>query len=113
VEREGSHELKTKPQVQELNTELASRDDDQGSQGYSSSDFYKSYYECLKLEHVGRLSCKREKGYSGFSISAEQMRGYTTVQCLVRKGHHWKPEFNAQDFGLLWITRLLIASGGG
>jgi hypothetical protein len=38
-----------------------------------------------KIEHIAGPGCNNENGYSGREISAAEMRGCQTVQCLVRK----------------------------
>jgi hypothetical protein len=37
------------------------------------------------IEHIAGAECNNVNGYSGHEISAEEMRGCQTVQCLVRK----------------------------
>jgi hypothetical protein len=39
-----------------------------------------------------------ESGYNGHHITAEEMRGCNTFQCLVRKPLGWSPEQDDQDF---------------
>lgn len=53
-----------------------------------------------KLEHLAGPGCFHHSGYSGYKISADQVRGCTTSQCLVRKDANWKPEKGDQDFEL-------------
>jgi hypothetical protein len=38
-----------------------------------------------KIEHIAGPGCNNESGYSGHEISAVEMRGCQTLQCLVRK----------------------------
>lgn len=59
------------------------------------------------LEHVAGPKCRCKDGYSGYEISAEEMRGCQTVQCLVRKGTEFEdltvtsdPERDDEDFEL-------------
>lgn len=45
-------------------------------------------------------NCKNESGYKGYLITAKEMKGCNTLQCLVRKGSNWRPEPDDQDFEL-------------
>ena len=49
-------------------------------------------------EHLAGPRCEHLSGYCGFDISAEEMRGSTTVQCLVMKTPEWTPEPDDQEF---------------
>ncbi|KAI0167625.1 hypothetical protein BJ166DRAFT_520332 [Pestalotiopsis sp. NC0098] len=49
--------------------------------------------ECKWLE-----SCVCEGAYNGHAISAEEMRGCTTLQCLVPKGDDWESEDDDEEF---------------
>lgn len=58
-------------------------------------------------EHIAGPNCQCLDGYSGFEISAEEMRGCQTVQCLVRKDLQSEdytttsdPERNDEEFEL-------------
>ncbi|KAH8662381.1 hypothetical protein BX600DRAFT_319071 [Xylariales sp. PMI_506] len=57
------------------------------------------------LEHIaGSLGCRFNNsldcggGFNGHAISAEDMRGCNTIQCLVRKPEGWVPEPDDKDF---------------
>lgn len=52
------------------------------------------------IEHIAGPGCKNDKGYNGLDISAEEMRGCTTFQCLARKDSTWHPEVDDQQFEL-------------
>ena len=52
------------------------------------------------VEHLAGPDCEHHGGYSGFEISAEEMKGCTIIQCLIRKSPEWKPEPDDQDFEL-------------
>ena len=52
------------------------------------------------LEHLAGPSCTNHSGYSGHRISAEEMRGCTTSQCLVKKPSDWVPEADDKGFEL-------------
>jgi hypothetical protein len=41
------------------------------------------------VEHIAGPGCESRNGYSGHEISAEEMRGCQTAQCLVRKPGGW------------------------
>ncbi len=56
--------------------------------------------DCQELEHLAGPGCEHSSGYCGFNISAEEMRGSTTVQCLVMKTTEWTPEPDDQEFEL-------------
>ena len=56
--------------------------------------------ERSSFEHVAGPGCEHPHGYSGFEVTAEQMRGCTTLQCLVRKTPDWKSELDDQEFEL-------------
>jgi hypothetical protein len=45
-----------------------------------------------ETEHIAGPGCRRKEGYNGNNVSAEEMIGSCTVQCLVRKDVHWRPE---------------------
>lgn len=63
-----------------------------------STDWMKDWDECQKLEHLAGPRCKHVSGYSGFNISPEEMKGCTTLQCLVRKTPEWTSEPDDQEF---------------
>ena len=75
-------------------------------------DFYTYYGKCLKFEHLAGPGCIHYGGYSGHGITAEQMRGCTTVQCLVRKTPEWRPGPDDQSFELDGKYFLTGLSGG-
>lgn len=53
------------------------------------------------VEHIAGPKCKHTGGYSGHEISAEEMRGCQTAQCLVRKpnnGPKFQPLPDDEDF---------------
>lgn len=67
----------------------------------SSYENFNAYWrECSILEHLAGPGCIHHGGYSGFRITAEQMKGCATVQCLVRKTAEWTPEPDDQSFEL-------------
>ncbi|KPM40538.1 hypothetical protein AK830_g6027 [Neonectria ditissima] len=47
--------------------------------------------KACEYEHISGPGCTHLGGYHGDRISAEEMRGCTTVQCLVRKLGDWYP----------------------
>ena len=49
-------------------------------------------------EHIAGPACGHKGGYSGHRISVEEMRGCTTLQCLVRKPDGWHPEDDDEGF---------------
>ncbi|KAJ3544657.1 hypothetical protein NM208_g2939 [Fusarium decemcellulare] len=49
-------------------------------------------------EHISGPECDQNLAYNGHFISAEAMRGCTTLQCLVRKSEDWKPEPDDEAF---------------
>jgi hypothetical protein len=52
------------------------------------------------VEHVAGADCKDERGYSGYNITVEEMKGCCNYQCLAYKGPNWTPEPDDQDFEL-------------
>lgn len=52
------------------------------------------------LEHIAGPKCANTGGYNPHAISVEEMRGCKTVQCLVVKDQHWRPEPDDEDFEL-------------
>ena len=80
------------PHPSPISSDLDSSSDDE--------DFYTYYSKCLKFEHLAGPGCIHHGGYSGHGITAEQMRGCTTVQCLVRKTPEWRPGPDDQSFEL-------------
>lgn len=60
----------------------------------------KDWDKCHELEHLAGPRCEHSSGYCGFNISAEEMKGCTTVQCLVKKTPEWTRESDDQDFEL-------------
>jgi hypothetical protein len=43
-------------------------------------------------EHIAGPECKYRSGYSGSQVTAQEMRGCKTLQCLASKAAYWKPE---------------------
>ena len=54
--------------------------------------------EHRELEHLAGPRCEHVRGYCGFNISPEEMKGCTTSQCLVRKTPGWASEPHDQGF---------------
>ncbi|KAF7190902.1 hypothetical protein HII31_08061 [Pseudocercospora fuligena] len=50
-----------------------------------------------ELEHIAGPNCSYN-AYSGHYISADEMRGCRTFQCLIRKPPGWKPDENDEAF---------------
>lgn len=50
------------------------------------------------LEHIAGPDCSQTAGYSGHSITAEEMRGCHTAQALVPKPSWWHPEADDEEF---------------
>jgi hypothetical protein len=46
----------------------------------------------IRTEHLAGPGCVRRDGYNGNNISAEEMVGSDTVQCLIRKRRHWQSD---------------------
>lgn len=49
-------------------------------------------------EHIAGKDCRSNRGYNGHRISAEEMKGCTTVQFLVPKTASWRPEADDEGF---------------
>jgi hypothetical protein len=50
------------------------------------------------VEHIAGPCCLDERGYKGHNISAEEMKGCTTYQCLAYRGPDWSPEPDDQEW---------------
>lgn len=50
------------------------------------------------FEHLAGPGCKNRRGYSGNRITAQEMAGCDTFQCLALKDRSWKPELDDLDF---------------
>ena len=59
---------------------------------------YKRKTEQRRIEHLAGPGCQHPHGYCGFNVTAEEMRGCTTNQCLVRKPSEWEPQPDSYDF---------------
>lgn len=79
---------------------IAGGDSDSDRDSIEDPDWKKDWDECQKLEHLAGPRCKHASGYCGFNISPEEMKGCTTLQCLVEKTPEWTPEADDQDFEL-------------
>lgn len=73
---------------------MAEADSASDSESSESTD----WDTCQKLEHLAGPRCKHASGYCGFNISAEEMKGCTTLQCLVMKTPEWISEPDDQEF---------------
>jgi len=51
-------------------------------------------------EHIAGPGCASCRGYCGYRISLEEMKGCRAVQCLIKKEEDWQPEADDQDFEL-------------
>ncbi len=68
------------------------------SASISGNPEMKDWDDCQELEHLAGPRCEHSSGYCGFDISAEEMRGSTTLQCLVMKTPEWTPDPDDQEF---------------
>ncbi|XEV03491.1 hypothetical protein FSHL1_008778 [Fusarium sambucinum] len=50
------------------------------------------------FEHVAGPTCRQIDGYNGHRISAEEMKGCKTFQCLMYKSQDWQQQSDDQDF---------------
>jgi hypothetical protein len=50
------------------------------------------------IEHIAGPSCRDERGYNGYAISAAEMKHSTTYQMLAYKPPSWKPEADDQEW---------------
>jgi hypothetical protein len=50
------------------------------------------------IEHIAGPSCRDERGYNGYEISAAEMKHSTTYQMLAYKPPSWKPEADDQEW---------------
>ncbi|KAF7911405.1 uncharacterized protein EAF01_002912 [Botrytis porri] len=53
-----------------------------------------------KFTHLPGPKCSASKAYNGNFITAQEMRGCTTAQCLVYKGPNWSPSHDDEGFEL-------------
>ena len=77
---------------------MAEADNVSDSDSSDSTEWQKDWDTCQKLEHLAGPRCNHASGYCGFNISAEEMKGCTTLQCLVRKTPEWTSEPDDQEF---------------
>lgn len=111
----------------ETNMEDDSENDDAMSSSSDTSETYRAFIQSLappslpseklipeheapedddfEYEHLaGGLECKWLENsvcggaFNGHAISAEEMRGCSTLQCLVPKGHGWETEDGDEEF---------------
>lgn len=66
----------------------------------NDDDFMVRYKRCQKLEHLAGPGCNHPRGYNGNNITAEEMFGACTVQCLVQKDGSWRADPNDEEFEL-------------
>lgn len=67
----------------------------------TNEDWHKHYREGRAPEHLaGPGHCWNSSGYSGFRITAAEMKGCATVQSLVDKSSEWWPQPDDQSFEL-------------
>ncbi|KAF7557004.1 hypothetical protein G7Z17_g1005 [Cylindrodendrum hubeiense] len=59
--------------------------DDSASGGPSAEE------KACEYEHIAGPNCQHPGGYHGDSVSAEEMTGCTTIQCLIGKSDFWQP----------------------
>ncbi|KAF7958362.1 hypothetical protein EAE96_001911 [Botrytis aclada] len=53
-----------------------------------------------KFTHLPGPKCSGSKAYNGHFTTAQEMKGCTTVQCLVYKDNNWSPSPDDEDFEL-------------
>ncbi|OCK80677.1 hypothetical protein K432DRAFT_38253 [Lepidopterella palustris CBS 459.81] len=82
----------TEPQPEAYNS------DSSGSSASKSN--LNRYQKCLNYEHLAGPNCIHARGHNGCKITAAQMKGCDTIQCLVRKPPNWTPEPDDQDWEL-------------
>lgn len=68
--------------------------------GEDSDDFMVEWRRCQNLEHLAGPGCKHPRGYNGNNITAEEMFGACTAQCLVRKDGSWRADPYDEEFEL-------------
>ncbi|KAF4470833.1 hypothetical protein FALBO_2268 [Fusarium albosuccineum] len=61
-------------------------------------DTHRLHHAAHNWEHIPGPECDLNRAYNGHFISAEAMRGRTTLQCLVRKPDDWEPEPDDEAF---------------
>jgi hypothetical protein len=65
-----------------------------------TEDFSERYRKSAQKEHFAGEGCIHARGYSGYRIRAEEMKGCNILQCLFRKERTWSPEADDQPFEL-------------
>lgn len=60
--------------------------------------YKQKWHTYREYEHIAGPDCERTDGYHGHRISAEEMRGCRTVQCLVQKRADWQPRDDDMPF---------------
>ncbi|KAF2666297.1 hypothetical protein BT63DRAFT_55500 [Microthyrium microscopicum] len=74
-------------------------------------NFEARYNRSRTLEHLAGPLCNHPRGYNGNNISAEEMFGCCTSQCLVPKDGFWKPHPTDEDFEL--SSKYFLSGLGG
>ena len=73
--------------------------EDSGCQHMSRPGTFGPEDERMGVEHVAGPGCNWGRGYSGYQISVEEMKGCRAVQCLLPKDtRDWQPEEDDHDF---------------
>ncbi|KAB8226708.1 hypothetical protein BDV33DRAFT_227071 [Aspergillus novoparasiticus] len=57
-----------------------------------------AYYRSRCYEHIAGPDCRNAQGYLGKNISAEEMTGCHTVQCILAKREDWEPRPDDLEF---------------
>lgn len=54
--------------------------------------------QLVGVEHIAGPNCFDDRGYNGHNISAAEMKGCTTYQCLAYKMSSWTPDSDDQEW---------------
>jgi hypothetical protein len=83
----------------ELYQSFLEQNNNDATEIHAFSEEYKERDENWSVrEHIAGPDCKLTTGYSGYRITAEEMRGCRTFQLLCPKREGWKPEPGDEDF---------------
>jgi hypothetical protein len=93
--QESSNAMNTKIATDVADEESLEGDSDGGD---GDDEFFNRYHKCRLLEHIAGPGCIHHRGYNGHNISAEEMVGSGTVQCLIRKLSGWQHEATDEDW---------------
>ena len=91
----GTADSSIAPALQDAGMDTAS-----DSESHLNEDFSDRLRKLAQNEHFAGPGCIHQRGYSGYLIGADEMKGCNVLQCLFRKEPGWTPEPDDQAFEL-------------